>query len=559
MSQDARAPSLVRLPVEASEAPLQQRARLRWGAQPIRWWSRWWILWLVLLLGVLQALRVRRAELEPLLQYGVSGAEYLELIQLEHARALVAGDEGVWRLARAPDYLRLLDGEYPAGLHLLSVYWEGWVSRGAAAELFPRALTLLWLVGLVVGVLGLIARLRPRSSAENEAGRAHGLTGLLLVTGILLSPAVLGSAHRYYYDLPMTALCTLALASLVGTQWKDGVLAGVFTGLALLVKWQSALYLAPAWGVGVGLGLVHVRAGGWRLLLSRLAGVLTTLVWVSPLVFVPQALNRFLAGQLPWSNETSLGMAIMQATGATPERGPGWMLSMWKAMVGPLGGLGWLLLLLGLWMSCGTGFSLLRKGHWRIHGAVWILLATCFLPLTWLLLRVRVADERFLLPIFPAILVAAVLGVCAGGRSQSVQSDPPGMSRFRRKERWWGLLLVGLWSVQALTFEGLLDLPPALHARASTAHRGWSPLGGAPKTFPRLYLEAAGERCSAKAPEMQVRIFSAPQSMDALHAWRWAVLKACTHAEILVNPDSGPAPSEGMTVDIESRRLIPVP
>lgn len=493
------------------------------------------LLWGLSVAGLVVYLGGRRAALEPLVRYGFSGAEYLELLQLGYARALLRGDAGWAMVGRITDYLVLLDGEYPPGLHILAAGWErvtGALGRGEPL-LFARELNIAWSLVLALATASLTRRLTEvRSETPPPLSTLGFLPGLLAGTGVLLAPGILGAGHRYYYDLPMTAMSTLALAALCSSSRLAGLWAGGATGLALLLKWQSGLYLLPAWASSLLLTGMSRSLGKGARVTAQLLGALACLCLISPLVRRGDwsALSE---GRVPWSTETSLGMAAVQAR-AVQARSVDWnLVTVCQALLGPLGLIGW-----GSLMLCGLG-SGGTAGAARLHRfTLAVLSGTLLGAAAWLGLGgARLPDERYCLPLVPlaAALVTAWSLRGFGGGDARVRAAGKGVHLLR-----WVAVRLGVvgalcaWVVQILEFEGLVGLPVPLRSSPSFELRGWSPLGAAPNACPDAYLLAVGAVCDGYAQRGRVALTSDPE-LDALHAWRWALLKECPEVRVEVN------------------------
>ena len=178
--------------------------------------------------GFVVALVGARLLAQPITPYGTNGAEYIE--HVDRLRVGRAFREWLEDPYSPLELLRLLDGAFPPLLHLITQAVPG-------VGLAPVAWSgLLWLGALAAVVGGVGARL---SSAPR--------VGVVAAVGTLLLPAMHGAASRYYYDLPMTVLVWGATAALVRA-WDrpPGVahgVAGLLSAAACLIKWTAVPYL----------------------------------------------------------------------------------------------------------------------------------------------------------------------------------------------------------------------------------------------------------------------------------------------------------------------------
>jgi len=187
--------------------------------------------WSILVAVWVVAMLLRRLAVGGLQSYGADGAQYIE--HTARLRVLKSwqqlGDLGAWR------FLFDADAAFPPFLHLLSLPAGVLVGHTAAAA---TAISVGWLV-LLAAVTGWIAQRLSRSDAVGAAA----------VVGTLLVPALHGYASRYYYDLPVVALTWLAVAVVLAgrDRWPlraAALAAGVFT-MAVLTKWAALAFGAP--------------------------------------------------------------------------------------------------------------------------------------------------------------------------------------------------------------------------------------------------------------------------------------------------------------------------
>jgi hypothetical protein len=360
----------------------QQRGSLFWPA--------------AVLAGVLVVVfsRISRSLVQP---YGVDGAEYIE--HLSRLEVLIAFRQ----LLDSRDFLAFLreaDNAFPPLLHLLSLPFGAVLGHRAEDALLVGP---LWLVVLAAAT-GLVAG---RLSGSSRAAAAAASSTLLV-------PALHGFATRYYYDLPMTALLWLGLAVLLigrgGREVPVGVLGGFVLFMAALIKWQALPIIAimlvalaltpepatrgrtdPAVGDRRGLLLLPALAGAVCLVAS--IGYLTAIGSHNSLIAMLRDVSASTAADVlaDSAQGVSLGLVAPDALRLLfyPLRLISSVLSPLLAMmVAPL---------LVVWFR-GRG-----------HGRGFLLLLGVG-QMLFLLAVVPPLDDRFLVPLVPAVVIAAVLG-----------------------------------------------------------------------------------------------------------------------------------------------------
>lgn len=101
-------------------------------------------------------------------------------------------------------------------------------------------------VGQFTGTLFLLAAVYAFFRIGWQIAGERGAAACALLAA--LTPGVVGFSRTMYLDLPLMALCALCLERLLasngGANRNAMILAGVFAGLALLVKWTAPLFLA---------------------------------------------------------------------------------------------------------------------------------------------------------------------------------------------------------------------------------------------------------------------------------------------------------------------------
>ncbi len=347
--------------------------------------------------GVLVVLisRISRTLVQP---YGVDGAEYIEhLGRLEILGAfrelLHSGD----LLA----FLREADNAFPPLLHVLTLPFGAVLGHRAEDVLVVGP---LWLLVLALSTALIARHLAGSSRAAAAAGSAT-----------LLVPALHGFSTHYYYDLPMTALLWLGLAVLVlgrdGREGPAGLLGGALLFGAALIKWQAlpvvatmliALALAPNPGPTSAAEPSSRPSLLGRLFLPGLAGVVCLLACLAYLGMIGS--HNSLVAML---RDVSAPAAADVTGGVEPVLGLGliapdmlrllfYPLRLVSSVLSPLLAL-LVAPLLVVWLRSGGAnrafLTLLALGQ-----------------LLFLLLIVPPLDDRFLVPLVPVVVLAAVLG-----------------------------------------------------------------------------------------------------------------------------------------------------
>lgn len=364
-------------------------------------------------LSVIVLVRLADAPMQP---YGSDSAQYIEhLTRMETLQAWVdPGDEGLL------GFLRRADGAFPPLMHLVTLL-VGSISGHAAENILWTGLLWLQLLALSVGI-----------SAALVVGSRRA--GAAAYCGTLLLPAAHAFATRYYYDLPMTAMLWVAVPVALWSWDRRPLVGGVLVALVLfsadLVKWTA---LPFGWlMVAAAAATPRVLADGTRqfVVRQRLLGLATALLVSSMLVLAfvqiagPYDSFTAMLGEIGDRGEdgaptgvdssnvqgvlTNL-MASMQPV--TAQRLAFYPVRLIASVFSPV--VFALVLLLGaLWALRD------RRGWLLVSGVVlgqW----------GFLILRVPPVDDRFVLTLAPAFVLAAALG-------------------------WNRLMLRGRWAIGAL-------------------------------------------------------------------------------------------------------------
>ena len=367
------------------------------------------------LAAVVAILGVRLSD-APVDAYGELGAEWIEHFERVRVAQVWGYDRGLGSFAVGAD------GAYPPLLHVLTVPVGGLGGHHAEAVVWTGA---LWLLLLAIG-LGLCAR-----------GLAPGRPGVVAaaVVGGLLMPAACGAASRYYYDLPMTALLWLAAGLLLtlGRRWPvaGGALAGIAAAGAALVKWSALPFAAPLLlgavlsagrrGEGEGDGGREGRGpsdGGRG---GHVRGRVLLVVGLAVGLALPaggylaastrswtEMMGTFVPDQDPVGAVGAAAMRTVQADPRlqAPDRS--------ERSGGRLERLGWYShrLVFAVWSPLGLLVMLPLAGlwAWRRGPGGWLVGLTIGGHLVFVVLAVPPLDERFVLPLAPALGLAAALG-----------------------------------------------------------------------------------------------------------------------------------------------------
>ncbi len=441
-----------------------------------------------------------RVHAQPIQPYGLWGAEWIEHAErLRVARCLQLGSpEGL---------LACVDGpQYPPLLHLLS-WLPAQLLGSSAADLAWTGLG--WLL-LLAAAMALVAR--------SLGAGAH--TAAAAFCGTLLVPGLHGAATRYHYDLPMTALLWLAVALLLAL--PRPILGGSAAGLAglaaALVKWTALPF-----GACLLLGAALTGRAGLRPRLLRAGSALAVVACGS------------WAFQSASSRSLQDGLGMVAAHGAGASRGLlGTALAALAARLGQLDAHRLLFYPLALPASVLSGMlgsvalALLLGWLWRgPRRGLALVLCTVLGQGAFLLLVAPVLDERFLLTLTPALVLAAAMGWAA----------LPASARGRVGAL---ALLGGLWVAADLHHgqPGLANRPllllegqpqlilRGLGAGGSTEARGWSRADQQRADRAELRAEVYGQLLACRLPSFGVTTLDPLDGGPPSHWWRYRALLA---------------------------------
>lgn len=430
--------------------------------------------------------------------YSVHGDEYVEHAQ--RVAMAVELSEGGW--AHPLTFLERADTDYPPGIYLAAL--PVGMLLGHAAE------RIVWTwMGWVV-LLGLAMAWIVGSLGGPAFARAAAFAGAFLI------PAISASATRYHFDLPMLALVWLALALALGT-WdrpdrRERLAGGGLVGLAVfgavLMKWTAAPFVGcalvgallarsrdgAAWkasvvrrlpAAGTSIAVAGVLIAGFLAISARsLDGMSMTFTFGEQL---PEGLSAFIA-LFPAPIARGLSQVAVQAP-QLPDRltfyGLSAVFAVFSAPVAvlvALPALRWMavdrrgIVVLGVFLVGGLGF---------------------------LALSVPIADARFLLPLAPIPVLAALLGWSTlGPRTRTLAG------------------VVGAVAALAVTADFHLAVWPGNH-EGQMVWRGDLGPGGAPVEHRRLGL------ASSTSDRGWVRRDEARPHRHAFREALWAARLAC--------------------------------
>jgi hypothetical protein len=359
--------------------------------------SRWILLAAPLVVAVaVVAIVGTRLSSGPIDAYGELGAEWIEHFERVRVAQVWGYDRGLGGFAAGAD------GAYPPLLHVLTLPVGALAGHHAEGVAWTG---LVWLLLLAAG-LGLCARgLAPKRPAAAAAA----------VVGGLLLPAACGAAPRYYYDLPMTALLWLGAGLLLAVGPRrpvlGGLLAGVAVALAALVKWSALPFAAPLLlGAVISARPEGERRGRPLLVVALAVGLAvpaggylasSTRSWT-------EMMGTFVPDEDPLG---SVGAAALRTVQVDPrlqapdrsERSGGRLERLvWYARA----------LVVAVWAPVGLLVMLPLAGlwAWRRGAGGWLVGLTIGGHLAFVVLAVPPLDERFVLPLAPALALAAALG-----------------------------------------------------------------------------------------------------------------------------------------------------
>ena len=428
----------------------------------------------VLLLFALLVTRGLSTRIQPYGNNGGAWIEHLQVAQVTWEISQALADNG----GSVTNWIRGLDGGFPPGLKLIAIP-GAWVTSGSLTAALAPILVLFLLLGVAVGRM-----------AWAITGQRH--VGVAACVGTLLVPGLHGSAIRFYYDLPMTALVWSAAAALF-LSWDRRPIQGAAIAMSLAVaasftKWTTVPFLLC---IIAGATLTRTRRAGetiglWRPRQRVKALVLMLAGWGLVVVayLTTQGENNSLGFSARESGVVTQGHGetgtfvgglihgIAQRMGDYPtllDKAEDYGLGLLFTVFSPLLLAPVLGLVLFGWVRGAPGAS--------------VVLATAVGHVGFLLLMVDPVDERFLITLAPALVLGAAIGwgslsplarqlsgVALGVLGLTVAADfhhgaPSGPNTWWREMPVWGTPTD--------------PLPPPIRPRgifaaSSTAHRGWA-------------------------------------------------------------------------------------
>lgn len=377
---------------------------------------------------------------EPITPYGSNGSEFIEHA---HRVTVVARIRG-WLFEGDPHRFHHLvdelDQAFPPLLHLLSapltLLFDGAVEPVVLASV-------LWVGVLALGV---------GATARGLGGGPVAVSAAM--TAAIWLPGVHGPATRYYYDLPMAALCfvTTGALTLLWTErpWRAGVVGGALGFLACILKWTALPFLAFMFA-----GLALTKPPPLRHRLEAL-GLTTAALGGAVGVFLALAgsENSLLATTRESATEAVTGDQfglVRAATGLLPALFTPDPLRATRLDQNTLG------LVFSVFSPVLALATAVLLGVWllRSRRGLAFVLATAGGQFAFLVLWVRPIDERFHLVLAPALGLGAAFGW---------ETLKPHV------RRWLGPALLGVAALVALDFH---HAPPTALTQLWTDSPRW--------------------------------------------------------------------------------------
>jgi hypothetical protein len=479
----------------------------------------------------------------PLPEYGMVGAEYIEHHARGRAIEYTADQSLLTQVVMVPLNLRAMDDEYPALLHLVASMWARVAGQGISASIHLNTLFVLLLAAATAFAARQLAVLTGRVDQAQLPWVAA-----LAASAVLLLPVVFATARRYYYDLPMTAWCALALAALLVTPrwWLAAVVAGMASAAAVSTKWTAGFFLAPVW-VACALPLLSVPRwqDRWVPLIRFGVGGLLCLLLCLPLLLHAAGAERFGSLDFAVGGASANRLSLFAADDRVE------LLQRLRFTVGGL-----------VTSSVGPLLAMVFAAIVALGVRVWKLLivvvALCALPILAMTMSVdEPITQPRLLPMMPWIVAAVAVAWGAG-------AWPRG--------RWLALAaVVGIGAIQVGAVGGWWPLPGQLGPRSPFQQRGWSAVGER-----TCSPHAEVERLSVAACDVarQGGAVHAEAGVATHHGFRWQLREHCPAdvvddlglvpaapdrrpAAALTTREPGPAwgePSDGVVVQMEEAR-----
>jgi hypothetical protein len=313
-----------------------------------------------------------RMAAEPMQVYGDGGAQYIEHSARLEIQEALGRHQGSLMFS-----LRLADDtlvSHPPGLHLATLAAVLGRVDSAEASLWTAP---LWLLLLALA-LAWVAR-----QLSDNSGRAASAAFI----GTLLLPAAHGAATRVHYDLPMTALLWGCVATLIWAVRSRPVVGGLATGLLFILATQIKWTAAPF--------AVFMLCGAWLSALRPKSPASMRRAQVAAFVSAAVGGGLILAYLSTKPTSFAAGSLALEGTLAAGQSLPWYLLSLVTSVYSPIGSL-LLAPLLFLWATSD-------------RRAAALISCTVVGHLAFLVPFVTRPDERFLLTLAPALILAAAL------------------------------------------------------------------------------------------------------------------------------------------------------
>ncbi len=287
-------------------------------------------------------------------------------------------------------WIQQLDQQYPPLLHAIATAASP--ITGISAEEVGRAMV-LWLLAVALGA-GLTAwGLTGRSRVAMAAG-----------TATLLVPALAATSLDYYYDLPMTGLLWCSVGTILVSRRKGSVLGGALAGVlfsaACLMKWSAIPQGLPFLFGALAFPLPTLASESkTRRALITVAALITSGVLLFQFTAISMASWQEMGSVTLGEGQESLsriGRLFRTFRIPGPPKIGTYLLRTVTALLSPLLA-GVVVLGTVQWLRSARPGALLF-GLGLAVNAVFLL---CFVP---------PADERFLYPLVPALVLPAVFG-----------------------------------------------------------------------------------------------------------------------------------------------------
>ena len=459
---------------------------------------------------------LHRTARDPIQPYGDLGAAHLEhVVRLRVLQNWRTGPEGLL------DRVASFDQEFPPLLHLLTLPAGALFGHHVEGILWTGVLWLFALAGIVSWTVRLLGGSPTASAAA--------------FTATVLWPAGQAFATRYYYDLPMTVLLwclvPVALATWDRKPLAGGAAVGGLITAACLIKW-SALALGPLLAIAVAFcpaasastsgeaRSIHPRRRALALAVAGLVSAAGTFAFAA-LFGADSSLAVMLDDMWPGLGDASYSDRFPDPSAAlawVSEHGDRVGRSSFAADL-PFYPATLVTAHLSLPLALVLGACLLAWLVFDRRGWVVVVLAVA---LQWFFLAraLRVLDERFLITVVPALLVAGALGWSSiqGSRRTGVAVIGIALALLVGADVHYGIpsfsphVDLGLGTSIPVTARGL-------SIQDSFEQRGWARKDSA--TPPRMAARVAINEAVARCPGTRVLMADAPREASPFGERYW--------------------------------------